>query len=104
MDLATTNNTTYKGDKGLPKDPKYQELADNGKPVVQMSSYQASFPNWDNGKKDVFHEKHPQYPYYSLPFKGESTYKNNFTDAQLKELKRRQELVSGKNSANSALK
>ncbi len=34
MDLATTNKTVYKGEKGLPKDPKYQELADKGRPIV----------------------------------------------------------------------
>jgi len=45
-----------------------------------MSSYQASFPNWENGKNDVFHEKSPQYPYYSLPFKGNSTYKVAHTE------------------------
>jgi hypothetical protein len=39
-----------------------------------------SFPNWKNGQNDIFHEKHPQYPFYSLPFKGESNYKAAFTE------------------------
>ena len=33
-----------------------------------------------NGQNDIFHEKHPQYPFYSLPFKGESNYKANYTE------------------------
>ena len=34
----------------------------------------------------MFHEKHPQYPFYSLPFKGESNYKANYTEEQQKKL------------------
>ena len=47
----------------------------NGKPILAQSSYMKNFPNWRNGEGDIFHEKHPQYPFYSLPFKGESQYK-----------------------------
>jgi len=67
-----------------------------------MSSYQAAFPNWDNGKNDVFHEKHPQYPYYSLPFKGDSTYKQNFTDKQLRELKRQHDALMNQGRASGS--
>ena len=75
MDLATTHNQVYTGRKGLPQNVPDQKLEEEPKPIVQMSSYMASFPNWDNGKKDIFHEKSPQFPYYSLPFQGHSTYK-----------------------------
>ena len=80
MDLETTNKTKYKGDKGERAQPRVTEVVDTKRPIQQTSSYHASFPDWDNGKNDIFHEKHPQYPYYSLPFNGGSTYKNNFTE------------------------
>ena len=80
MDLSTTNKTKFKGDKGERAQPRVTEVIDTKRPIQQTSSYHASFPDWDNGKNDIFHEKHPQYPYYSLPFNGGSTYKNNFTE------------------------
>lgn len=95
MELSTTNNVTYRGKKGFPKDAPKEPAQDQPKPIVQMSSYMASFPNWDNGKKDVFHEKHPQYPFYSLPFRGDSTYKQTHTD-RTQDLKRLNKLTSAK--------
>lgn len=80
MDLKTTNMNSYKGKAGIKTLPKHKELAEPKKPIVQTSSYKASFPDWENGHDDVFIEKHPQYPYYSLPFAGESTYAKNHTD------------------------
>lgn len=62
-------------------------------PTFGTSSYNAEFPNWNNGKNDVYHEKHPQFPYYSLPFKGASSYTRNHTDNPMKELKRQQKLL-----------
>ena len=64
MDLQTTSGSTYRKFKMQKPDPKPIELAKEKVPIVQMSSYMANFPNWDNGKNDIFHEKHPQYPYY----------------------------------------
>ena len=101
MDLETTTKTKFKGEKGERAQPKTQQVVDAPKPIQQMSSYHASFPNWDNGKNDVFHEKHPQYPYYSLPFNGGSTYKNNFTERQARELKRLQELIDSNAHSNN---
>jgi len=97
MDLKTTHGISYRGDKGLPKDPKKQVVKEENKPIVQMSSYMAAFPNWDNGRSDVFHEKHPQFPYYSLPFRGDSTYKSAHTESQQRELRRQQELLAKAN-------
>lgn len=53
-----------------------------------------AFPNWQNGAKDVFHEKHPQYPFYSLPFKGESNYSQSFTADKPKKLKEHNEMIA----------
>ena len=53
-----------------------------------------SFPNWQNGKQDIFHEKHPQYPFYSLPFKGESNYAQNFTEEQQRKLKEHNKMLA----------
>lgn len=80
MDLGTTHGNTFQGKKGLPAEQIDRRVVEEPKPIIGMSSYMASFPNWDNGKKDIFHEKHPQYPVYSLPFAGGSTYKQAHTD------------------------
>jgi hypothetical protein len=45
-----------------------------------MSSYSANFLNWEISKHGILHEKKPQYPVYSLPFKGESSYKKTHSD------------------------
>jgi len=46
-----------------------------------------NYPNWRNGNADVFHEKHPQYPIYSLPFRGDSQYKESFTPDQMSKIR-----------------
>ena len=100
MDLQTTNKTKYTGAKGEKAKPRVVESAEPAKPIQQSSAYAASYPNWNNGNNDIFHEKHPQFPYYSLPFNGGSTYKNNFTERQQAELKRMQHLLDGNSKAN----
>ena len=82
MDLGTTSGKTYKNFKVGPHQKEIKKLDDEKKPIVAFSSYQKSFPDWRNGQNDIFHEKHPQYPFYSLPFKGESNYKANYTEEQ----------------------
>ena len=44
--------------------------------VPAKSSYQSDFQNW--GPNAIIHEKDPKYPYYSLPFKGNSWYARTF--------------------------
>jgi len=34
MDLSTTNGVVYQGKKGLPKQPKHQDLTEEPKPIV----------------------------------------------------------------------
>jgi hypothetical protein len=51
-----------------------------------MSSYSANFLNWEISKHGILHEKKPQYPVYSLPFKGESSYNKTHSEKQFKEL------------------
>lgn len=101
MDLETTNKTKYRGQKGERPQPKVADIVEPPKPIQQTSSYKASFPNWENGKNDIFHEKHPQFPYYSLPFNGGSTYKNNFTERQARELRRMQDLIENSATKNN---
>lgn len=60
--------------------PAHSNLA----PLAKMSHYGLEFPNWKNGGGDIYHEKQPQYPYYSLPFKGDSSYKLTYTEDQMK--------------------
>ena len=78
MDLATTSKSDFKGHRGERARARRQPPTKEDKPISGLSSYQAAFPNWENGKKDVFHERHPQYPFYSLPFRGSSSYKQSF--------------------------
>lgn len=87
MELSTTQKVSYTNKKPVETMPKHVEVAHVTKPFQMTSSYMASFPDWDNGKNDVFHEKHPQYPFYSLPFQGHSTYAKTHTDKPGKELK-----------------
>ena len=59
MEHQTTTATTFIGRKGLPADKVERRIEDAPKPIIAMSSYMASFPNWNNGKKDIFIEKSP---------------------------------------------
>ena len=86
MDLSTTNKATFTNKKGIKDLPKHKEVKQAAKPIQMTSSYAAAYPDWDNGKNDIFHEKHPQYPFYSLPFQGESSYAKVHHDGPAKEL------------------
>ena len=63
------------------------------------SAYLQQYPDWRNGQNDVYHEKKPQYPVYSLPFKGQSQYQRQHTDNQLKELKKQENSLKDKQSS-----
>ena len=80
MDVGTTHSNTYKNFKVIPKKNQRKGYDDEGKPILAQSSYMKNFPNWQNGQGDIFHEKQPQFPFYSLPFKGESNYQQSFTE------------------------
>jgi hypothetical protein len=75
MEQATTNTSAFKAFKIQVPKRELKVVPKNDAPASKMSHYQAEFPNWQNGKNDIYHERHPQYPYYSLPFKGDSNYK-----------------------------
>lgn len=80
VESNTTNKSNFKDFKTEPKKKKIRVAENENKPILGHSSYAKAFPNWRNGQNDIFHEKAPQYPYYSLPFKGESSYKQSFTE------------------------
>jgi hypothetical protein len=92
MEHSTTHKTTFTPFKVLPPKRELKPIPKSDAPAQKMSHYMAEYPNWQNGG-DIYHERHPQYPYYSIPFKGDSTYKMNFTEEQMKQLKRQQKLV-----------
>lgn len=75
MESKTTTKEDFKGLMGEKSNSKIQILQSEKKPTIKYSSYQANYPNWKNGHNDVFHEKEPQYPIYSVPFRGASSYK-----------------------------
>ncbi len=110
MEAMTTQKSSFKPFDVNPGKREMKTIAINDAPIANTSSYQAEFPNWQNGKGDIYHEKQPQYPYYSLPFRGDSSYKMNFTEEQMKELKKHQKLIetlgqaSSNGGANSSLK
>ena len=53
-----------------------------GAPVMVKSSlYKNEFLNWGGDKKPLV-EKTPQYPYYSLPFRGKSEYKERYNEEE----------------------
>ena len=93
MELDSTHRATFKPFKVVPQKRDMKPIPKNDAPAMKQSHYQAEFPNWQNGQGDIYHERQPQYPYYSLPFKGDSSYKRNFTEEQMKQLKRHQMLV-----------
>lgn len=82
MSMETTNSSTFQNFKVIPTKKDRPIYIDEGKPIVSSSSYQKNFPNWINGRNDVFHEKAPVYPFYSLPFSGGSFYKEQFSEEQ----------------------
>ncbi len=99
MELITTAKTVHDGSKGERAQPRKKEELKMAKPIQESSCYAAAFPNWENGKGDIFHEKHPQYPFYSVPFRGQSSYKSSFTGDKISELvaqKNRVEKDAGK--------
>lgn len=93
MEAQTTNKTTFTPFKVLPPKRELRALPKNDAPAQKMSHYMAEYPNWQNGKNDIYHERQPQYPYYSIAFKGDSTYKQTYTEEQMRQLKRHQHLV-----------
>ena len=86
METRTTTKEEFRGLIGEKSNSKKPLPEPEEKPIVKMSSYQANYPNWKNGHNDVFIEKEPQYPIYSVPFRGASSYKQTFTDDKIKKL------------------
>jgi hypothetical protein len=68
MDCQTTAKGTFTAKKGQPNVKVERTTVDEHKPIAAMSSYQAAYPNWQNGRNDHYVEKSPQFPVYSLPF------------------------------------
>ena len=93
MDMGTTSGSTYKNFKVIPKKKQLRKFEDEGKPIVAQSTYMKNFPNWKNGQGDIFHEKQPQYPFYSLPFKGDSSYAMNHNETQQRKLREHNQML-----------
>lgn len=104
MDSSTTNKVSYQPYQVKPQKKVAARVEKSNAPIMGASCYQAEFPNWQNGLKDVYHEKQPQYPYYSLPFKGKTVYNDNFTEDQMKEQRRQQQITTHMGAKTSTLK
>jgi hypothetical protein len=76
VEKLTINRIDYQPYTIQPREPKKLKAPSPQQYVPTKSSYQADFQNW--GPNEIIHEKDPQYPYYSLPFKGNSNYARTF--------------------------
>jgi len=79
MDLQTTQRFVHNGAAGKRAEIINFEKVLDEKPMNLNSTYKMRYPDWKNGNADIFHEKHPQYPIYSLPFNSSTQYKNTYT-------------------------
>jgi hypothetical protein len=77
MDMHTTFKESFKAHKGPHTKPKKRVFEADHAPIATTSHYQQLYPDWRNGQ-DVLIEKTPQFPVYSLPFRGASSYKQTF--------------------------
>jgi|TARA_B110001450_G_C17469309_1_gene419497 hypothetical protein len=59
VDTTTINAKVYKQHTIQPKERIRKSAFVEFKPSVNLSAYGKSFPNWQNGKNDVYHEKQP---------------------------------------------
>jgi hypothetical protein len=76
VEKLTVNRIDYQPFTIQPREPKKLKAPSPKKIVAMKTSYQNEFQNW--GPNEVIHEKDPKYPYYSLPFKGTSSYARTF--------------------------
>ena len=72
--LYTTQKLAFKGKQEKQERPQEVKHIEPHKPMQKETSYAKNFPSWNNGHYDVFHEKHPQYPYYEVRHRGNSHY------------------------------
>lgn len=76
VEKLTINRIDYQPFTIQPREPKKFRAPSPKHYVPVKSAYQNEFQNW--GPNEVIHERDPQYPYYSLPFKGTSNYSQTF--------------------------
>ncbi len=76
VEKLTINRIDYQPFQVQPRQPKKLKAPKQSEYIGAKTAYQAEFMNW--GANEIIHEKEPQYPYYSLPFKGNSNYAQTF--------------------------
>jgi hypothetical protein len=59
MEQDSTHRTTFKPFKVVPHQRDMKPIPKNDAPAMKQSHYQAEYPNWQNGKGDIYHERHP---------------------------------------------
>jgi hypothetical protein len=57
MEEDTTAKTAYQPFQVKPVKKDHKVAKNNDAPMIAQSSYNAEFPNWQNSRKDVYHEK-----------------------------------------------
>lgn len=76
VEKLTINRIDYQPFTIQPREPKKFKAPSPKQYVALKTAYQNEFQNW--GPNEVIHEKDPQYPYYSLPFRGTTSYARTF--------------------------
>jgi hypothetical protein len=76
VEKLTINRIDYQPFKIQQREQKKLQAPSPKQYAPMKSAYQQEFQNW--GPNEVIHEKDPQYPYYCLPFKGNSAYARTF--------------------------
>ena len=80
MDMKTTARVDFQPFSVIPQQKPYKPHKQSNAPIAERSAYKSEYPNW--GASDHLIEKTPQYPVYSLPFKGQSVYAETFQNSK----------------------
>ncbi|CDW82272.1 UNKNOWN [Stylonychia lemnae] len=76
MQLLTMTQTDFKPFVAPPRVKTPKEGFMTNAPSTIKSDYKSDYPDW--GANPIFREKRPQYPFYALQFKGNTSYKDGF--------------------------
>jgi len=76
VEKLTINRIDYQPFQVQPREPKKFKAPPQQEYIGAKTAYQSEFMNW--GPNEIIHEKEPQYPFYSLPFQGNSSYSKTF--------------------------
>ena len=87
VEKTTEYKKDYTGERAeRPPNCKKEKPLDE-RPTQKLTQNNATYVNWQNGDKDIFHEKTPQFPVYQLPFRGDTSNQQVFKSDTLRKHK-----------------